>query len=36
MTLVDVAVVLGNKVELNGEPSERLKYRLDKAIELYQ
>lgn len=31
----DVAVVLGNKVELNGEPSERLKARLDKAVELY-
>lgn len=32
----DAAVVLGNKVELNGEPSERLKGRLDKAIELYE
>lgn len=31
----DVAVVLGNKVEANGEPSERLKSRLDKAVELY-
>lgn len=32
---VDVAVVLGNKVELDGEPSERLKARLDKAAALY-
>lgn len=32
----DVAVVLGNKVERNGEPSKRLKRRLDKAIVLYQ
>lgn len=32
---VDVAVVLGNKVELNGHPSERLKARLDKSVELY-
>ncbi|WP_020614835.1 ElyC/SanA/YdcF family protein [Paenibacillus daejeonensis] len=32
---VDVAVVLGNKVELNGQPSERLQARLDKAVELY-
>jgi len=31
----DVAVVLGNKVELDGEPSERLKARLDKTVELY-
>lgn len=31
----DAAVVLGNKVELNGEPSERLKGRLNKAVELY-
>lgn len=31
----DVAVVLGNKVEESGEPSERLKARLDKAAELY-
>ncbi|SHJ62047.1 DUF218 domain-containing protein [Dethiosulfatibacter aminovorans DSM 17477] len=33
---VDVAVVLGNKIEENGEPSNRLKSRLDKAIELYE
>lgn len=32
----DVVVVFGNKVERNGEPSRRLKSRLDKAIELYQ
>lgn len=32
---VDVAVVMGNKVELNGEPSLRLKSRLDKTYELY-
>lgn len=33
---VDAAVVLGNKVELNGQPSERLQARLDKAAELYE
>lgn len=33
---VDVAVVLGNKVETNGQPSERLQARLDKAFELYE
>lgn len=32
----DVAVVLGNKIELSGEPSERLKGRLNKAVELYE
>ncbi|TFB21766.1 YdcF family protein [Filobacillus milosensis] len=32
---VDVAVVLGNRVNLNGEPSDRLAARLDKAISLY-
>lgn len=31
----DVAVVLGNKVEIDGRPSERLRARLDKVIELY-
>lgn len=31
----DVIVVLGNKVELDGSPSERLKSRLDKAFEMY-
>ena len=31
----DVIVVLGNRVEMDGEPSERLKSRLDKALELY-
>lgn len=34
--VTDVAVVLGNKVELNGTPSKRLKSRLDRAIELYK
>ena len=29
-------VVLGNQVDPNGEPSLRLKARLDKAIQLYQ
>lgn len=32
----DAAVVLGNKVELDGTPSARLQGRLDKAIELYE
>ncbi|MHA6480352.1 YdcF family protein [Paenibacillus sp. strain BS8-2] len=32
---VDVAVVLGNKVELSGQPSERLRARLNRAVELY-
>lgn len=32
---VDIAVVLGNKVELDGQPSNRLKARLEKSIELY-
>jgi vancomycin permeability regulator SanA len=31
----DVAVVLGNKVNINGLPSNRLQARLDKAVELY-
>lgn len=31
----DVALVLGNKVELDGKPSARLQARLDKAVELY-
>ncbi len=33
---VDVAVVLGNKVEIDGTPSNRLKARLNKSIELYK
>ncbi|MCZ0704553.1 vancomycin permeability regulator SanA [Natronobacillus azotifigens] len=33
---VDIAVVLGNKVELDGQPSNRLQARLDKARELYE
>lgn len=32
----DLAVVLGNKIELNGKPSDKLKARLNKALELYQ
>ncbi|MCX6853231.1 MAG: YdcF family protein [Verrucomicrobia bacterium] len=32
----DIALVLGSKVELSGMPSDRLKARLDKTIELYQ
>jgi len=32
---VDVAVILGNEVYLNGEPSPQLKARLDRAIELF-
>jgi vancomycin permeability regulator SanA len=32
----DVAVVLGNTVDLNGKPSARLQARLDKTIELYR
>lgn len=32
----DVAVVLGNKVELDGKPSARLQARLDKTLELYE
>ncbi|MGE5704601.1 MAG: YdcF family protein [Clostridia bacterium] len=32
----DVAVVLGNKVEKDGTPSERLQHRLEKVVELYR
>jgi vancomycin permeability regulator SanA len=32
----DVAIVLGNAVRKNGQPSARLQARLDKAVELYQ
>ena len=32
----DAAVVLGNTVERDGQPSERLKARLEKAVELYE
>lgn len=32
----DVAVVLGNKVELDGRPSPRLAARLDRAIEVWR
>lgn len=31
----DVAVVLGNRIEKDGTPSDRLKGRLDKAVDLY-
>lgn len=31
----DVALVLGNKVELGGTPSARLRARLDRTLELY-
>ncbi|WP_261178484.1 YdcF family protein [Anaerobacillus sp. CMMVII] len=33
---VDMAVVLGNTVELDGQPSNRLQARLDKSVELYE
>lgn len=36
LEFVDVGVVLGNKVKLNGEPSKRLQRRLDRAAELYK
>lgn len=32
----DVAIVLGNRVEDNGEPSPRLRARLDRAAELHR
>jgi vancomycin permeability regulator SanA len=32
----DVAVVLGNTVNADGQPSPRLQARLDKTVELYQ
>jgi len=32
----DVAIVLGNKVELDGYPSKRLQSRLDRAVTLYK
>lgn len=32
----DAAVVLGNTVAPSGQPSERLKARLEKAVELYE
>ncbi len=33
---VDVAVVMGTKVEADGQPSAKLRLRLDKAYELFQ
>ncbi|WP_343801366.1 YdcF family protein [Bacillus carboniphilus] len=35
LATVDAAVILGNKVELDRHPSNRLKARLDKAVDLY-
>lgn len=32
----DLIMVLGSKVEENGEPAKRLQYRLNKGAELYQ
>lgn len=32
----DAIVVLGNKVEISGVPSQRLRDRLDKAVELFK
>lgn len=32
----DVALVLGNKVKPNGEPSNALRARLDRALDVYQ
>jgi uncharacterized SAM-binding protein YcdF (DUF218 family) len=32
----DAAVILGNEVYLNGEPSPQLKARLDRALELFR
>ncbi|MGD8191803.1 YdcF family protein [Brevibacillus ginsengisoli] len=32
----DLGVILGNKVEQDGKPSERLRARLEKALELYK
>ncbi|MET3292928.1 UNVERIFIED_CONTAM: vancomycin permeability regulator SanA [Brevibacillus sp. OAP136] len=34
--VADVGVVLGNKVETDGRPSDRLRSRLEKAAELYK
>jgi vancomycin permeability regulator SanA len=36
LDVADVAVVLGNTVERDGQPSARLQARLDKAVELYK
>jgi len=35
ISAADVILILGNKVEEDGTPSERLKKRLDKGLELY-
>jgi vancomycin permeability regulator SanA len=36
LSVVDVGVVLGNKVQRNGEPTRRLQSRLDEALTLYR
>jgi vancomycin permeability regulator SanA len=36
LQIADVGIVLGNKVNPDGQPSLRLQSRLDKAIELYR
>lgn len=36
ISVSDAAVILGNKVEPSGLPSDRLKSRLDKGLELYR
>lgn len=36
ISVSDAAVILGNKVESSGLPSDRLKSRLDKGLELYK
>lgn len=33
---MDIGIVMGTKVEADGKPSEKLLYRLDKSIELFQ
>lgn len=35
LKIADLAVVFGNEVTLDGQPSARLKARLDKAIEIF-
>lgn len=36
LVAADVGLVLGSKVEFNGQPSARLAARLDRALELYR
>lgn len=33
---MDIGIVMGTKVEADGKPSEKLLFRLDKSIELFQ